>query len=61
MKEPLEFYDIKLKTKFTSSDWRIETREAKGSLRYFAVTAVPGEDREAWRIISKDFAKANMG
>jgi hypothetical protein len=61
MKEALEFYDIKKKTKFTSSEWRIETKEAKGSLRYFAVTSVPGEDREAWRIISKDFAMANMG
>jgi hypothetical protein len=60
MKETLEFFDVKTRTKFKSSDWRIETREAKGRTRYFAVTKAPGGPHEAWRIVSKDFGKANM-
>lgn len=59
MKESLEFYDIKTKTKFTSSDWRIESKESKGTTRWFAVARVPGGTHEAWRIVSADFAKAN--
>jgi len=58
--ETLEFFDVKSRTKFKSSDWRIETREAKGRTRYFAVTKAPSGPHEAWRIVSKDFAKANM-
>ncbi len=61
MKEPLEFYDVKSKTKFTSSEWRIEVREASsGRKTHFAVAKAPGASHEAWKIVSKDFAKANM-
>ena len=61
MGEAKEFYDIKNKTKFSSTDWRIETKTDKsGRTRYFAVAHVPGETREAWLIVSKDFAEANM-
>jgi len=60
MKETIEFFDVKTRTKFKSSDWRIETREAKGRTRYFAVAKAPGGSHEAWRIVSKDFATANM-
>lgn len=61
MKEELEFFDVKTRTKFATSDWRIETKEAaNGRTRYFAVTAVPSGSHEAWRIVSKDFALKNM-
>lgn len=60
MKEPLEFYDIKTKTKFTSENWRIESKESKGKTRYFAVASAPGGDHEAWRIVAADFAKKHM-
>jgi hypothetical protein len=60
MKEPLEFYDVKSKTKFTSSDWRIETKFSKGRARYFAVAKAPAGTHEAWRIVAEDFAKKNM-
>lgn len=60
MKEPLEFYDVKTRTKFKSSDWRIETKVAKGRTRYFAVAKAPGGNHEAWRIVAEAFAKANM-
>lgn len=59
MKEALEFYDIKKKSKFSTTEWRIEEKESKGRTRYFAVAKISGEDREAWRIVSKDFAMAN--
>jgi hypothetical protein len=60
MPEELEFFDVKTRTKFKSSNWRIETKQAKGRTRYFAVTKAPAGTHEAWRIVSKDFAKANM-
>lgn len=56
MSEPLEFYDVKTRTKFTSSNWRIEVKEKGGTKRYFAVTQAPAGTHEAWRIVSKDFA-----
>ena len=60
MKPTLEFYDIKLKNKFSSGDWRIEVKDTKAGKRYFAVTKVPGEEREAWLIVKKDFAMSHM-
>ena len=59
MKSELEFFDVKSRSKFKSVDWRIETREAKGKKRFFAVAKVPGAAHEAWRIVKEDFAKAN--
>jgi hypothetical protein len=59
VKEALEFYDIKTKTKFTSTEWRIESKESKGTTRWFAVARAPGGTHEAWRIVSADFAKKN--
>jgi hypothetical protein len=56
MKEELEFFDVKSRTKFKATEWRIETKEAKGRTRYFAVTKAPGGTHEAWRIVAKDFA-----
>jgi hypothetical protein len=60
MKETLEFYDVKTRTKFKSADWRIEVKDSKGTKRYFAVTKAPAGTHEAWRIVAADFAKANM-
>jgi hypothetical protein len=60
MKEELEFFDVKTRTKFKATEWRIETKEAKGRTRYFAVTKAPGGTHEAWRIVAKDFALKNM-
>ena len=59
MKEELEFFDVKSRTKFKTTDWRIETKMAKGKTRYFAVAKVAGASHEAWRIVSEAFAKAN--
>jgi hypothetical protein len=59
VKQPLEFYDVKAKKKFTSEEWRIETKLAKGRPRYFAVSKVPGAAHEAWRIVTEAFAKSN--
>ncbi|MCJ7707614.1 MAG: hypothetical protein MUO38_08370 [Anaerolineales bacterium] len=59
MKMELEFYDVKSRSKFKATEWRIETRMAKGKARFFAVAKVPGAAHEAWRIVSEDFAKAN--
>ena len=61
MKPPLQFYDVKTKSKFSSTEWRIESKVSKGKTRYFAVSKVPGAAHEAWLIVKEDFAKANMG
>lgn len=57
-KPELEFYDIRSKTKFITTDWRIDSRSSGNRVRYFAVAPSPGDydDRESWRIVSKDFA-----
>ena len=49
MKEELEFYDVKSKSKFKSSDYRVEERNG----RFFAVTKSPSGDYECWRVLSK--------
>ena len=60
MKESLEFYDIKEKGKFPSTAWRIVEKTSGNRTRYCAVAPVPTDPgREAWRIVSKDFATAN--
>ncbi len=60
MKPPLQFYDVKSKSKFTSEEWRIEMKASKGKTRYFAVAKVPNAPHEAWLIVKEDFAKSNM-
>lgn len=54
--EELEFYDVKTRSKFKSTNWRIEVKEKDGNKRYFAVTQSPAGTHEAWRIVSADFA-----
>ena len=59
MKSALEFYDVKSRQKFTSSEWRIEEKMSKGKVRYFAVAKAPAGTHEAWRIVTEQFAKSN--
>jgi hypothetical protein len=59
MKPPLEFYDVKSRSKFTTQEWRVETKMSKGKVRYFAVAKSPTGAHEAWRIVTEDFAKSN--
>lgn len=51
----LSFYDVKTKSKFTTSDF--EVREKSG--RYFAVAKSQAKDatHECWRILSKKQAE----
>lgn len=57
MKESLDFYDIKTRTKFSSTEWRIETKFSKGKPRYFAVAKAPAGKHEAWRMVSAAMAE----
>ncbi len=59
-KEELSFYDVKLKKKFTTTDYKIVKKEAKGRERYFAVAKSTAGDHECWRVLSKDLAEKLM-
>jgi hypothetical protein len=59
MKPELEFYDVKSRSKFKTAEWRIEAKESKGKMRYFAVAKVPSATHEAWLIVKESFAKEN--
>ncbi len=48
----LEFFDVKTKKKFKTSEFRIEQRKG----RFFAVTKSPTGTYECWRVVSKDVA-----
>jgi len=54
-KEELEFYDVKSKKKFKTSDYRIVDKSG----RMFAVTKSHAGTHECWRVVSKDFAAKN--
>lgn len=56
-KAEMEFYDVKSKAKFKSTDWRIVEKNG----RYFAVTKSNAGPHECWKVVSKDFGMANMG
>jgi hypothetical protein len=60
MKPELEFYDVKSKSKFKSTDWRIEMKPNKSRTQYFAVSKVPNATHEAWKIVSEVFGKENV-
>ena len=49
----VEFFDVKSKSKFKSSDFRVEERKG----RFFAVAKSPSGTHECWRVLSKDKAK----
>lgn len=54
-KEELEFYDVKSKQKFKSSEYRIVNKDG----RFFAVTKSQSGPHECWRVVGKDFAEKN--
>ena len=50
----VEFYDVKSKKKFKTSEFRVEERKG----RFFAVAKSPTGTHECWRVLSKvDAAK----
>jgi hypothetical protein len=51
MAKELEFYDVKAKGKFKSSDYRLEERKG----RKFAVAKSETGEHECWRVVKKDF------
>ena len=54
-KEEIEFFDVKSKKKFKTTEYKIVV---KGG-RSFAVTKSPSGTYECWRVVSKDFAEKN--
>jgi hypothetical protein len=48
----LEFYDVKSKSKFKTTQFRVEAKEANGKTRYFAVTKSKVGPHECWRVLS---------
>jgi len=54
-KEELEFYDVKSKKKFKTTEYRIVDKKG----RKFAVTKSKSGPHECWRVVSKDFASKN--
>jgi len=57
MPEELSFYDVKTKSKFTTTVY--EVREKSG--RNFAVTKSPKGTHECWRVLGKDQAAKLKG
>jgi len=53
--QSIEFYDVKSKSKFSTSEYEIRD---KGG-RFFAVTKSPTGDYECWKVVSKDFAQTS--
>ena len=64
-KEEIEFYDVKTKKKFKTTEYKIveKVSESKNTgkkvTRYFAVTQSPDGPHECWRVVGKDFATKN--
>jgi len=56
-KEELSFYDVKLKKKFSTDEYRIVKKTAKGRDRYFAVAKSTAGEHECWRVLSKEQAE----
>ena len=48
----MEFFDVKSKKKFKTTEFRIEERKG----RFFAVTKSPTGSYECWKVVSKDTA-----
>ena len=55
MAEELEFFDVKSKKKFKTTNYEIRVKKG----RNFAVTKSPEGTHECWRVVSKDFAAKN--
>ena len=52
----LEFYDVKTKSKFKTSEFDVRKKVSKGIDRYFAVAKSQAGTHECWRVLSKDQA-----
>ena len=52
MAEEIEFFDVKTKSKFKTTSWKIVDKSG----RFFAVAKSPTGTHECWRVVSKDFA-----
>ena len=55
MVKTLSFYDVKLKKKVNSTNYKIVSRMVKGNKRMFAVATIKG--RELWRVLPAGFKK----
>lgn len=59
----LEFYDVKSKEKFKTSDFEVREKEivskktGKSTTRFFAVAKSQHGPHECWRVLSKDDAE----
>jgi hypothetical protein len=49
--EVLSFYDVRLKKKFKTSEYKIVTKKVQGRSRRFAVATSPG-GTPAWRVLA---------
>ncbi len=54
-KQELEFFDVKSKKKFKTSEYKIVDKKG----RKFAVTKSKSGPHECWRVVSADFAAKN--
>lgn len=54
----LKFYDVKGKEKFSSTKYKLTSKNTKAGMRYFAIADAPSGIK-AWRIVSKDFYMGN--
>ena len=60
--EELEFYDVKTKKKFKTTEFRVEEKTTTNkntgneTTRYFAVAKSPEGTHECWKVLSKDNA-----
>ncbi len=57
MPEEIEFYDLKSKSRFKSTEYRLEERNG----RFFAVTKSPTGDYECWKVLGKELAAKLKG
>lgn len=58
MAKTIEFYDLKKKEHFTTSNYTIKTRIVNGVKRKFAVASKTNKrPYEAWRALPKNFKK----
>lgn len=53
MAKKLNFYDVKRKKKFQSSNYSLKSKSTKRGKRYFAVAKAPS-GIESWRVVSKE-------
>ncbi len=62
MAEELEFFDVKSKEKFKTTEFEIREKTStnentgKTTTRYFAVAKSQSGPHECWRVVSKDMA-----